>query len=108
MPKNIKGFQKGNKLAATNFGEKSGTWKGDDAKPHAIHQWVMKWKGQPAASEGCGKENLSGHAIQWANIDHKYRRTLDDYIRFCVVCHREYDAIHHPTVKNYKLNRKGQ
>ena len=44
--------------------------------------------------EMCGKSGLKGRQIQWANIDHKYRRVLDDYIHMCAKCHGEYDRIH--------------
>ena len=30
-------------------------------------------------------------SIHWANIDHKYRRNLDDWIGLCAKCHRRYD-----------------
>lgn len=28
---------------------------------------------------------------QWANVDHTYRRVLEDYIELCAKCHRLYD-----------------
>lgn len=70
--------------------ENSGTWKGSEAGYHAMHLWVKKWKGTPDTCEKCGKTYKSKQ-IHWANIDHKYRRILDDYIRLCAKCHREYD-----------------
>ena len=70
---------------------RSYTWKGDDVKYMGVHQWVRKWKGQPLVCEKCGKEMKSTRYIDWANKDHKYRRILDDYIRLCRKCHREYD-----------------
>lgn len=38
----------------------------------------------------CGK---NGNRIHWANINHKYRRILKDYIALCAKCHGEYDKI---------------
>lgn len=35
----------------------------------------------------------------WANIDHKYRRLLDDYISMCVSCHRQYDKNNNKRIK---------
>ncbi len=29
--------------------------------------------------------------IHWANISHKYKRDLDDWIEMCVPCHKAYD-----------------
>ena len=81
-------FKKGHKL---NIGEASGNWKGENAKYRAIHQWVSKWKGSPTTCEKCGRTNLTKQQIHWANIDHRYRRVLDDYIRLCAKCHKKYD-----------------
>ena len=55
----------------------------------AIHQWVVREKGNPNKCEHCGTEEAK--RFDWANIDHKYKRDLDDYIRLCVKCHRKYD-----------------
>lgn len=56
-----------------------------------IHQWVVRWRGRPAKCEHCGKDGLTERKIHWANIDHKYRRNLNDYIRLCAKCHKNYD-----------------
>ena len=37
----------------------------------------------------CGTETAK--KFEWANIDHKYRRVLEDFIRMCTSCHRKYD-----------------
>jgi len=66
----------------------------ENAGKRAIHNWVGQWKGKPDTCEKCGKSGLSGVQINWANIDHKYRRVLDDYIRLCSKCHGEYDTEH--------------
>lgn len=71
--------------------EKNGEWKGGSANYVSIHTWVSRHKGKPETCEHCGKTGLVGCRIQWANIDHKYYRVLDDYIRLCVPCHRAYD-----------------
>ena len=73
------------------IGEKNGIWKGDDVGYDGIHSWVERWKGKTDICEKCGVTGLTGHQIHWANIDHKYRRVLDDYIRLCALCHRRYD-----------------
>jgi len=66
-------------------------WKADEVGFCALHAWVSRWKGKPDTCEHCGKTGLDGGQINWANIDHKYRRVLEDYIRLCVPCHRKYD-----------------
>ena len=55
----------------------------------AIHQWIVREKGRPNKCEHCGTEDAK--RLEWANIDHKYKRNTDDYIRLCTKCHREYD-----------------
>lgn len=72
-------------------GEKCGVWKGQQAKYAAIHMWVKYWKGEVKMCEKCGKTGLKPRQYQWANIDHKYRRVLDDYIGLCASCHLQYD-----------------
>lgn len=54
----------------------------------AIHDWVRRWKGTPNLCENCG---ATDRYMNWANIDHQYKRVLEDYIRLCVPCHREFD-----------------
>jgi hypothetical protein len=73
-------------------GENQWLWKGDAVGYRGLHQWVARWKGNSDTCEICGKSGLKGHQIQWANIDHKYRRVLNDYIRVCCSCHTEYDV----------------
>jgi len=55
----------------------------------AIHQWVVREKGNPSKCEHC--KTTEAKRFDWANTDHKYKRNLDDYIRLCVKCHRKYD-----------------
>jgi len=78
-------------IKQAKFEEQNRFWKGDMVGYSGVHAWVRQWKGQPSTCEKCGKEGLSGRKIGWANIDHKYRRVLDDYIRLCTPCHRQYD-----------------
>jgi hypothetical protein len=66
-------------------------WKGEKASYTAPHKWVQRWKGKPDTCEHCGKSGLKGRQIHWANIDHTYRRVLDDYIALCAKCHKAYD-----------------
>lgn len=87
------------KIGKSEKGEKHFAWKGENASYRAVHSWISKWKGKPKMCEMCGTiKNITYH---WANIDHKYRRVLDDYIRLCVKCHRKYDKIRKMEKTNY-------
>jgi len=72
------------------------TWKGEEVGRVGLHRWVAYWKGRPRECEKCGSVNKKKY--EWANVDHKYRRVLDDYIRMCTSCHRLYDM----EFNNYK------
>ena len=63
-------------------------WKGDRVGYFALHHWINKKLGHPLVCEHCG---YSGKRLEWANIDHKYRRNLKDWIRLCKKCHCAYD-----------------
>jgi hypothetical protein len=55
----------------------------------AVHKWVSRWGGTPKLCQVCGTRKAKKY--EWANIDHKYRRILEDYIRMCTSCHIIYD-----------------
>lgn len=74
-------------------GDKNGQWKGDNAGYYCMHTWVIRWKGKPNKCEVCGKTKAK--KFEWANIDHKYHRILEEYIRMCTSCHRRYDYNNH-------------
>jgi hypothetical protein len=80
--------------------EKNGIWKGDEVGYRALHNWVQKYKGKARKCSFCGK-NGSGKQIQWANIDHQYRRVLEDYISLCSSCHKKYDIENNLKHKDY-------
>lgn len=69
--------------------ENNPNWKGRFAGYSAMHKWVESKKGSPDNCEECGVTGKRKY--HWANIDHSYRRVLEDYIRMCVPCHRKYD-----------------
>jgi len=66
-------------------------WKGEEVGYRQLHAWVTKHKGRPTTCEFCSRKNLYGRSIHWANVDGKYQRNLDDYIRLCVKCHSCHD-----------------
>lgn len=70
-------------------GENNYLWKGEAVGIKNLHHWVKRHKGKPSLCEHCG--TTIAKAYDWANIDHKYRRRLEDFIRLCRSCHRKYD-----------------
>lgn len=90
VSKKMKGIKPKNwGIDCGGIGEKNAMWKGDKVGYHCMHDWVERWKGKPKKCEMCGTETAK--KFEWANIDHKYRRVLEDYIRLCTSCHRNYD-----------------
>jgi len=66
-------------------------WKGEKVSYRGLHQWVIREKGYADTCSDCGRYSSNHRDIQWANIDHKYRRNLDDFIQLCRKCHRSHD-----------------
>ncbi len=99
VKKKISIAKTGKKQIRTEIGKKSFSqktkgannylWKGEKVSYLALHSWVSRWKGKPSKCEVCGTETAKKY--EWANIDHKYRRVLEDYLRMCTRCHRNYD-----------------
>lgn len=87
--KGIVSWNKGKEMP-TVTGDNNYQWKGDDVGYVSIHEWVSRWKGKPNVCSSCGSSSQE-RKYEWANIDHKYRRVLEDYIRMCTSCHRQYD-----------------
>ena len=114
------GFQKGNKLNVgkknpmygkpswnkglkfpTLSGKNHFAWKGDSVSYASLHKWVKRELGRPTrcSNVNCkyprrnalGKLMKQPQRYEWANIDHKYRRKLSDYISLCASCHRKMD-----------------
>lgn len=78
--------------------EKHPAWKGQEVSYRGLHQWIRRKKGNPTKCIHCGIESTKPKVIQWANVDGKYRRSLDDFISLCASCHKIYDL-------NLKSNR---
>jgi hypothetical protein len=106
--KGTKGLSKANSGSFSNGrkDEKHPEWKGENACYSGIHAWVIRWKGHPDKCEVCGVGGFTGYKIQWANIDHKYRRVLDDYIRMCAKCHFAYDVNVLGSIRNQSKRKK--
>lgn len=83
-------------------GENNGFWKWENSKYWAHHMWVTSHKGKPQYCEHCERIDLRPRQYQWANVDHQYRRNLDDYIRLCASCHQKYDIKNNNYIGNKK------
>ena len=77
------------KMRLAKLGEKSHLWRDGVSKIQIIHSWVVKKRGKAKnyICEFC-RENK---AIDWSNIDHKYRKKLQDYRALCRSCHKQWD-----------------
>lgn len=71
--------------------EKHPMWKGNDVGYRGLHTWIERKSGKPTVCEFCGMKNLIGHKIHWANKSGDYKRDLNDWIRLCAKCHKQYD-----------------
>jgi len=80
----VHGFKKGE-----NTREKNHLWKGEDATYVVMHRWVQNNRGKATLCEHCKQTDKKRY--EWANIDHKYKRNLSDYIQLCTACHVKYD-----------------
>ena len=79
------------KMIGQNRDEENCNWKGDRAGYGSIHFWVVRRKGKPLKCEVCWNDELKSRQYHWANIDHKYNRVLEDFLRMCATCHKFYD-----------------
>lgn len=75
------------KMSELKTDEKHPNWKGDDVRYRALHTWVNNKLGKPDTCQNCGRDNLVGHQIHWANISGEYKRDLTDWLRLCPKCH---------------------
>lgn len=77
-------------------GKNNYAWKDNNVGYSALHSWVKRKLGKPLICQYC-RATSKERKISWANIDHKYKRKLNDFIPLCYSCHRKYD---------YKYNLK--
>lgn len=79
-------FKKGENKGSNNV-----MWKGDKVKYAGVHMWMVANYGNPSTCDFCRRDNLWGRSIDWANIDGKYTRTRETWLRLCKSCHKSYD-----------------
>lgn len=88
-------------MSKNRTGKGNGNFKGDKVGYSALHKWVRWHKGNAKKCEWCGVTSES-KKIYWANIDHKYRRDLNDFISLCNPCHCLYDKVEIGTKRGRK------
>lgn len=82
-------YKKGQNKEKSNF-----QWKGERATYSSKHSWVARHKTKPKNCENCGVEGDS-RQITWSNIDHEYKRNLNDYKALCWYCHNKHHRDNH-------------
>lgn len=91
IPPTRKGIVAWNKeLNGFNSGVYNGVWKGDKVTYRPLHSWVSRMLGTPNKCSFCSKTAI-GHGMHWANKSGDYKRDLEDWIRLCAKCHKNYD-----------------
>ena len=76
-------------------------FKGNSKSYDAIHQWLYRRKGKSKKCIWCdGKYGK----FEWANVSHKYKKLLNDWIELCLPCHRAYDKKYRDELK--RKNKK--
>lgn len=79
------------KIAKLLKNEGHPNWKGEKVSYRGLHQWVRRNKGKPTNCSNCGMISEKSKVIQWANVDGKYHRNLNDFISLCASCHKIHD-----------------
>lgn len=70
--------------------ENNPSWKGDNAKYAAMHNFARRHFGKPQYCEMCGTNE--DRMYHWAAKDRlKGGRNRTDWLRLCVPCHKKYD-----------------
>lgn len=70
-------------------GENNTHWKGDEVGYYALHHWINRVLGKPQHCVSCGDD--SERRYHWANVSGEYLRDVEDWVRLCPKCHKQYD-----------------
>ena len=82
-------------LTKSNIGKEHWNWTGDNVSYSSLHKWIKVHKGNPKFCEHYGKKGKITNKrwnIDWANKNHKYKRTIANWIGLCRKCHGKYDS----------------
>jgi len=70
-----------------SFGDKSSTWKGEEAGYFVKHTWINKHYPKKGRCYFCGQKRFT----HYANISGEYKRDIKDFVELCVSCHKKFD-----------------
>lgn len=84
-----KGF--GKWMKGKDLRELSGNWKGEEVGYGALHDWVRRRLGTPNKCSQCGLVSDRPRMMHWASLSRQYKRDLQDWIRLCAKCHKDFD-----------------
>lgn len=76
------------RISNTMKGHKN-AWKGENVGYGALHDWINKYKQKTGICTICNKYKKT----EWSNIDHSYKRNLNDFWELCHECHMSYDKL---------------
>jgi len=83
------------KMSESRSGIKNWKFKGEKLfrisvdNYHSMHRWIERNLGKPKICSNC--KTKTAKQYDWANISHKYKKVLSDWIRLCAKCHMHYD-----------------
>jgi len=80
--------RQGRTLSKKYIGKGNPGWKGDKISVHALHTWIRRHYGRPSEHQ-CTLCEEQAH--DWANINHEYKRDIDDFLPMCRKCHTKHD-----------------
>jgi len=89
ISKALTGKKKSEESIKKRSGKNNYAWKGDDVGYFQLHRWIESKLGNSKYCECCKSSQKKKY--EWANKDHKYKRKIEDWIRLCTSCHRQYD-----------------
>lgn len=95
--KGVKGFKNSGTF---NSRDSHPFWSGEFPEYSAIHKWIVRNYGRANTCLNCTK---IAKRFDWANIDGKYSRNIEEWIQLCRSCHMLFDR--HEEVKNNILNK---
>jgi len=84
-------------------GKHNSSWKGDSVTYAAFHKRVESIRGKPNICTACG--DMEKPVYEWCNLTGRYE-DVNDYMRMCRSCHRQYDKNRKGSSKHVKKSAK--
>jgi hypothetical protein len=69
------------------YGTNNPRWKGENVSYSVLHKWIRRYKPSQSQCSMCGEIK----PLELANVSHKYKRDIRDFIWLCRKCHKWYD-----------------